>query len=374
MTGRTVMEYVKLRRLAYAADCLAHSEYKILNIALKTGFKNHETFTRSFKEVYGVTPTVFREQKLPATLFKAPDLSTQYYLKDLNFPITINGIVFDIKHIKQQSPRHFTVPTPDYAVAVAELDSIYAPDNFSGWTMPVGDYIVCCIEGESAEQLTADVSPIIKDYVLNNWAEKNQVDLDLKAMSIVYNNLPDITYMEMHFKINTIKGEFNMYKPKSEVQFITLDHEIKVVGINLQKSGMPISMESIGKMWDKKEVYKEEIQNNTKNTKRPIIEYGICLNTVPDYVVGREVTEFGEQDERYFTFAIPPGKYIKTVFNAESFERMISKLSGEYHEISKNWAKENGFIIDETFNAEVYPHETTMIQYPEMYLLFPVKD
>ena len=90
-------------------------------------------------------------------------------------------------------------------------------------------------------------------------------------------------------------------------------------------------------------------------------------------MVGREVTEFGDQDERYFSFTIPTGQYIKAVLNAGSFEEMVTEQLGKYFRIAKKWAEETGFAISESFCAEVYPHETTMLQYPEMYLLFPVQ-
>jgi AraC-like DNA-binding protein/predicted transcriptional regulator YdeE len=374
MTGRTVMEYIKLRRLAYAADYLARSPDKISEVALKSGFENHETFTRSFKEVYGVTPSAYREQKLSVASFKALDLSGQYFLKNLNIPLVADGIVFDIKRIQQQSERYFDTSASDYANASTELDTVFKPKNFTGWYIPIGDYIVCCFECESRQQLVSEACPAVKKYILYSWAKENRVSLNLIEKIVVYSNLPDLIFVEMLFTINTNKEEFSMYSPKTEVQLITLDYDIKVVGINLQNSGLPISFESLAKLWDKKEVYTEEIQNNTKNTKRPVIEYGIGLNTIHDYVVGREVTEFGEQDERYFAYTIPAGKYVKTSFNAETFEEMVEKRLFEHYDTGKNWAKDNGFTIDESFSAEVYPHETTMVQYPEMYLLYPVKD
>ena len=67
LTGRPVMEYIKLRRLARAADELLRTGQKISDIALEMGYENHETFTRAFKEIYGATPTTFRKQKPPVT-------------------------------------------------------------------------------------------------------------------------------------------------------------------------------------------------------------------------------------------------------------------------------------------------------------------
>jgi AraC-like DNA-binding protein len=35
----------------------------VLEVALETGFENHETFTRAFRTRFGVTPSVFRKNR-----------------------------------------------------------------------------------------------------------------------------------------------------------------------------------------------------------------------------------------------------------------------------------------------------------------------
>ncbi|MCL2700030.1 MAG: helix-turn-helix transcriptional regulator, partial [Defluviitaleaceae bacterium] len=373
VTGWPVMEYVKLRRLTRAAELLNRTEIKISDIAHNLGFKNHETFTRAFKVNFGITPTLHREQKPPFIPFKAPVLSKQIHMKELYVPIVSDGIVFDIRLNGQVHPRHFNEETQYVANAVSELDSIYAPEGFSGWTMPVGDYIVCKVEGENLAFLLNNARGIIDHYVLGIWAHQNRADLSPESMAVVYGGAQNTVYMEIHYKINKLKGEPAMYVPKSETCLIVLEHPINVVGLGLANSGLPMSFEGIVKLWDKKEVYTEEIRNGTKNTVHPTIEFGISSHQSPYYLVGRAVAEYGEQDSRYSTFTIPARKYIKTAFNAETFGHMVENRLGEHHGVGRNWAEKNGFVIDDSFTAEVYPHETTMLQHPEMYLLFPVK-
>ncbi|QHW31717.1 AraC family transcriptional regulator [Paenibacillus rhizovicinus] len=62
MAGDTVMEYVRKRRLAKSAYQVAHSEEKLLDIALENGFQNHETFTRAFKRMFDMTPAEYRKR------------------------------------------------------------------------------------------------------------------------------------------------------------------------------------------------------------------------------------------------------------------------------------------------------------------------
>ncbi|MHA7967751.1 AraC family transcriptional regulator [Paenibacillus sp. CAU 1782] len=64
MVGEPVMEYVRKRRLVRAACQVAYSDEKLLNIALDHGFGTPETFIRSFRRLYGMTPGEFRRKGL----------------------------------------------------------------------------------------------------------------------------------------------------------------------------------------------------------------------------------------------------------------------------------------------------------------------
>lgn len=61
-TGRTVTEYVHLMRMKRASYKLAFSEDKIIDIALDANFETPESFSRSFKRLFGQTPRSFRIQ------------------------------------------------------------------------------------------------------------------------------------------------------------------------------------------------------------------------------------------------------------------------------------------------------------------------
>ena len=64
-TGRSVMNYVRARRLTEAARALANSAPDILSVALESGYASHEAFTRAFREQFGTTPeTVKRSASL----------------------------------------------------------------------------------------------------------------------------------------------------------------------------------------------------------------------------------------------------------------------------------------------------------------------
>ena len=56
----SIMQYYKKRRLIISAFKLLHSNKKIVDIALESGFSNHESYTRAFQKLFGMLPSKFR--------------------------------------------------------------------------------------------------------------------------------------------------------------------------------------------------------------------------------------------------------------------------------------------------------------------------
>lgn len=61
--GETPGTHQRRVRLDRAAWLLLTSPASVLEIALETGFENHETFARAFRTRFGVAPTVFRKNR-----------------------------------------------------------------------------------------------------------------------------------------------------------------------------------------------------------------------------------------------------------------------------------------------------------------------
>ena len=59
--GRTVSEYIIMRRLKNACLLLSTTDQSIIAVAIDSGFKNVTYFNRTFKEYYGITPTEYRK-------------------------------------------------------------------------------------------------------------------------------------------------------------------------------------------------------------------------------------------------------------------------------------------------------------------------
>jgi AraC family transcriptional regulator len=60
LTGDTTKNFLTRLRLEKAALKLKHSKDEIGQISLDNGYQNHETFTRAFKDYFGLTPLDYR--------------------------------------------------------------------------------------------------------------------------------------------------------------------------------------------------------------------------------------------------------------------------------------------------------------------------
>lgn len=58
----TPMDYVIRKRLDHSCMLLRTSGYSILQVALESGFRDQNYYTRQFRKVFGCTPTVYRNQ------------------------------------------------------------------------------------------------------------------------------------------------------------------------------------------------------------------------------------------------------------------------------------------------------------------------
>lgn len=59
MAGYTIKEYIRLRRVSEACVLLEMKQLNILEIAFKYGFQSNETFSRAFKKITGVNPSIY---------------------------------------------------------------------------------------------------------------------------------------------------------------------------------------------------------------------------------------------------------------------------------------------------------------------------
>ena len=81
LTGMSLSEHIRRRRLSQAVFDLQNSNEKIVDIALKYGYESPTTFTRAFRELHGVTPSSVR--KMSVSLKTYPPIT---------FLLTVKGV------------------------------------------------------------------------------------------------------------------------------------------------------------------------------------------------------------------------------------------------------------------------------------------
>lgn len=250
LVRKPVREYIKLRRLARACQSLESKKSRILDIALDCGFKNHETFTRAFKEAYGMTPESYREHPVMLNQFDKPDLLLHYVLIDEGVPLISDGLVLEFNRKTLEQPVLFMGVTGiipiDGQIPLGEATGVDMPgevwqrlhrekhdiprvkggreigvaylgdvpegyftyfagseveqraeaSHFVTWELPAREYIVCGFEAENFEQLvTVAINKAVKYCRL--WLEKHGLTMDEYSPEIYYNSMPDAVYMEL---------------------------------------------------------------------------------------------------------------------------------------------------------------------------------
>ncbi|MGD6801251.1 AraC family transcriptional regulator [Rossellomorea aquimaris] len=88
LTGFTVTEYIRKRRLTLAAQELSNSGAKVIDTALRYGYETPESFSKAFRRAHGVSPSQVRNQEVSLKAF--PRISFQVQLKgekEMNYRI-----------------------------------------------------------------------------------------------------------------------------------------------------------------------------------------------------------------------------------------------------------------------------------------------
>ena len=68
ISGMSLKDYLRFRRLAFALRDLRETEQSVLEIALRYGFSSGEAFSRAFRAAYGVSPRQYRQSPVPLAL------------------------------------------------------------------------------------------------------------------------------------------------------------------------------------------------------------------------------------------------------------------------------------------------------------------
>jgi AraC family transcriptional regulator len=127
LAGEPIGAYVRRRRLTLASRDLIETDIRIIDIAVDYLFESQESFSRSFKKMFGVTPGKFRQSRTGLTYIERQKL-TPTTLQHRNGGITMQP---EMKHNKS-----FTVVGMRCATT---LNDNKIPELWSSFTARIGE-------------------------------------------------------------------------------------------------------------------------------------------------------------------------------------------------------------------------------------------
>lgn len=250
LTGLPIMSYIRGRRLANSLKLLTFKNFKIIDIALMSGFNYEQAFIRAFKQEFNITPNKYRKSSKPLKvtskvdiehikliengIFLPPDIvyfskknviSSTYLIKE-NDPdynnkakkLSINfhtNIIKDVKGDLNRStlysffePINSGYKTYLYSPAVSYKTINEIPKEVVKRAIKPGNYIrFKYIGNHSIDELNADflkgsytyVYKNYKDYINKNW--NNKFKIERIDMSL---NRPDYCELDMFYPVKEL--------------------------------------------------------------------------------------------------------------------------------------------------------------------------
>lgn len=137
ITGVTVSEYIRNRRLSLAGRELRVQKGKVIDIALKYGYDSPESFTKAFNRFYGVSPSAIRASSTPLRFYNP--LTIQINVKG-GFNVS-KKLLTDIRDLIDGMQGH-NYALPDCIKYIFERVGDFEPLDFWNFAAITGDTIV----------------------------------------------------------------------------------------------------------------------------------------------------------------------------------------------------------------------------------------
>lgn len=122
LSGSTLSEYIRRRRLTVAAFELSNSKIRIIDLAVKYGYSSPDSFTRAFQGLHGITPSEARHNG--QSLKAYPRMTFQLSIKggnEMNYRIEEKE-AFRIIGIKKRVQIVFNGVNPEIAAMWKSLN------------------------------------------------------------------------------------------------------------------------------------------------------------------------------------------------------------------------------------------------------------
>ncbi|MBW7454071.1 AraC family transcriptional regulator [Paenibacillus sepulcri] len=105
VAGEPAAVYIRKRRFSIAAMELLESNKRIIEIAVELGFASHEAFTRSFKQVTGITPEQYRIRGLSTFHYPMLSFTDNELFSTASFPTTPDVRIISLNSLQVSGLR-----------------------------------------------------------------------------------------------------------------------------------------------------------------------------------------------------------------------------------------------------------------------------
>lgn len=116
LTGMTIKEYIKKRRLSKAFEEIKNTDKKIIDIAFKYQYNSATSFCRSFKQLFNITPTECRKKTGEYKIFPIE------YFENNKFNYKLD---YEIKQISEKTIYCYHISSNNYNDFLYKVKELY---------------------------------------------------------------------------------------------------------------------------------------------------------------------------------------------------------------------------------------------------------
>ena len=222
MSGMTIKEYMRCRRLTLAAYDLRDSDMRVIDVAVKYGYNSADAFAKAFIKQHGITPTQARN---PHHSLKVYPPASFYIMvkgaKEMDFKVMEvgeEGIMLCglSKQFTGAAAERFGQEQIMWSVEEDDYTKKIAPERFGTWygIWDAGRYWIAKAEGEADQAQTEKCKIPAGTYAVFSTEYGGYAGAEIpKLRELIFDSwLPDSGYVQ------TCDYEVEVYylSPKSE--------------------------------------------------------------------------------------------------------------------------------------------------------------
>ena len=218
LTGISLYEYIKKRRLSKAYEDLVATNDLIINIAYKYNYNSAVSFDRAFKKEFGITPKKCRENNTKSVLFPRLNFSKIDGFKEVNYEVvklskktlycyvvsadTRLDLQYKIRELYKKIKKDDTYKIMNdngmYAISIKEKDKLLyylgcskQLPNAVKKTVPSGEYLKFDLESRYQKDIVKVSKNIHDTYIPSlNYITNKNYDIEYYEGDTCYRLIP----------------------------------------------------------------------------------------------------------------------------------------------------------------------------------------